>query len=60
MNDKKGPIIPFGIITLVLGGAILEQFDFESQSFEKPVLAVVYILTLLMTVFFLGKSFKGK
>ena len=60
MSNKKGPIIPFGIITLVLGGAIVEQFDFETLTFEKPALAIVYILTFLMTVFFLTKSFKGK
>ena len=56
MSDKKRRIFPFGIIATVLGAAIFDQFDSETMSFEKPALAVVYILTFLMTVFFLSKK----
>ena len=60
MSKITGRIFPFGIIATVLAGAILEQFDFENLRFEKPALAVVYILTFLMTVFFLSKKTEEK
>jgi hypothetical protein len=59
MSNKKGQIFPFAIIAVVLGWTIVKQFDFDNLTFEKPALAVVYILTFLMTVFFLIRNFKN-
>lgn len=53
MSNKKGLSIPFVIITLVIGAGIVDQIDCENYTFEKPALAVVYILTFLMSGFFL-------
>ena len=51
MSNKKGNLFPFIIIVIVLGMGIYKEFDFENFKFEKPALAVVYILTFLMSVF---------
>ena len=42
----------------MLGWTIFKQFDFEKFKFEKPAIAVVYILTFLMTVYFIFKPNK--
>ena len=60
MSNKKGNLFPFIIIVIVLGMGIYKEFDFENFKFEKPALAVVYILTFLMSVFFLFKNFKDR
>ena len=60
MSGKKGPSFPLVIIAIVLGGGIFEEFDFEKLKFEKPALAIVYILTFLMTVYFIIKSIRDK
>lgn len=60
MNNKKGQAFIFGIVAIILGWTLFKQFDFESLKFEKPALAVVYILTFLMSVFFLVKNVKEK
>nr|WP_294876547.1 hypothetical protein [uncultured Pedobacter sp.] len=58
MSNKKGQPFPFVIIAIVLGWTIFKQFDFENLKFEKPALAVVYILTFIMSVYFLVKNAK--
>lgn len=58
MSSKKGQSFPFVIIATVLGWTIFKQFDFENLKFEKPALAIVYILTFLMSVYFLIKNLK--
>ncbi|RYU94779.1 hypothetical protein EWM59_15255 [Emticicia agri] len=60
MNNKKGLSFPLLIIAIIIGVAIYKDFDFKNLRFEKPALAIVYILTFLMTVFFLVKKPKGK
>jgi predicted ferric reductase len=60
MNNKKEYSFPLLIIAVVLGWTIFKQFDFENLKFEKPAMAVVYILTFLMTVYFIFKKDKGK
>lgn len=60
MSNKKGLSFPLLIIAIVLGWTIFKQFDFENLKFEKPTLAVVYVLTFLMSVYLLVKNFKEK
>ncbi len=60
MSNKKGSSFPFIIIAFVLGGAIFDAFDFETLKFEKPALAIVYILTFIMSVYFIINSLRGK
>ena len=56
MNNKKGLPFILIIIAIIIGSAIIKDFDFENLKFEKPALAVVYILTLLMCVYFIIKN----
>jgi predicted ferric reductase len=60
MTSKKGQSFPLIIIAIVLGWTIFKQFDFENLKFGKPAMAVVYILTFLMTVYFILKKDKEK
>lgn len=60
MSSKKRPSFPFVVIAFVLAGGIFEEFNFESMEFEKPALAIVYILTFLMTLYFITKGLKSK
>lgn len=56
MNNKKKIKFPLVIIAIVLGWTIVKQFDFENLKFEKPALAVIYILTFVMTVYIIFKK----
>lgn len=56
MNNKKGIPFPLLIIAIVLGWTIVKQFDFENLKFEKPAMAVIYILTFVMTVYMIFKN----
>ena len=58
MSNKKGVSFLFLIIAIILGWTIFKQFDFENLKFEKPALAVVYIITFIMSVYFLVKNVK--
>ncbi len=58
MSPKKEYSFPLIIIAIVLGWTIFKQFDFENVKFEKPAMGVVYILTFLMTLYFIFKKEK--
>ena len=60
MSKRKEYSFPLIIIAVILGGAIFKDFDFEKLKFEKPAMAVVYILTFLMTLYFIFKKDKQK
>lgn len=60
MSNKKGLSFPLLIIAIVIGGTIFKQFDFKNLRFEEPAMAVIYILTFLMTVYFIFKNSKEK
>jgi hypothetical protein len=60
MSNKKEYTFPLIIIAIVLGWTIFKQFDFENLKFEKPAMAVVYILSFLMTGYFIFKKDKEK
>ena len=62
MSNKKAQGFPFGltIIAIVLGWTIFKQFDFESLTFEKPALAIVYIATFLIAVFMIVNGLRSK
>jgi hypothetical protein len=56
MSTKKIQPFPLIIIAIVLGWTIFKQFDFEQFTFEQPAMAIVYILTFLMTMYFIIKK----
>lgn len=55
-NDQNGGTFFFGIIAVILGVALFKQFDFENLTYPKPWLGVVYLITFLVSVYFLFKS----
>ncbi len=54
--NKKELSFPLIIIAVVLGFTIFKQFDFKNANFESPAMAVIYILTFIMTVYFILKK----
>jgi predicted ferric reductase len=56
MSNKKELSFPLIIIAVVIGVTILKQFDFENLKFENPAMAVIYILTFIMTAYFIFKK----
>lgn len=65
LNEKymKYKIVPnflFVIIAVILAGAIYKQFDFQNFKFEKPALAVVYIIVFIFCIVLMIKKAKNK
>ncbi|KRD59736.1 ATP synthase F0 sector subunit C [Flavobacterium sp. Root935] len=60
MENKKPITFIFWVIAIILGVTLYKQFDFQNLKFEKPALAVVYIIVFVFSVFVLIKNFKKK
>jgi len=60
MKYKIVPNFFFVIIAVILGGALFKQFDFQSLKFEKPALAVVYIIAFIISIGLMIKKSKNK
>jgi predicted ferric reductase len=48
------------IIATILWIALFKQFDFEDFKFEKPALAVVYVIVLIASIGVMIKKRKNK
>ena len=58
--EKKGALsFTFTIVAIILGVTIYKQFDFEKLKFEKPALAIVYIIVFLVSVYILVRKPKA-
>ncbi|MFG4002788.1 hypothetical protein ACHRV1_11975 [Flavobacterium aquidurense] len=60
MENQKVPVFTFSIVAIILGVALYKQFDFKNLTFEKPALAVVYIIVFLFSVFVLVKNVRKR
>ncbi|TDX14263.1 hypothetical protein [Flavobacterium sp. S87F.05.LMB.W.Kidney.N] len=60
MENKKPITFIFWVITIILGVTLYKQFDFETFKFEKPALAVLYIIVFVFSVIVLIKNFKKR
>ncbi|SDD74439.1 hypothetical protein SAMN05216464_102439 [Mucilaginibacter pineti] len=60
MERNKTPSFTLSIIAIILGVTLFKQFDFENLKFEKPWLAIVYIIVFVTSIYFLIKNFKNK
>lgn len=56
MENKKSLSFPLMVVVIILGVTLYKQFDFESLKFEKPALAVLYIIVFLAALYFLIKK----
>lgn len=59
MKNKKTPNFFLVIIAIILGQAVFKQFDFENLKFEKPALAIIYILVFVTAIYLLVKKQKS-
>lgn len=59
-NKNNVPVFAFSIIAIILGVVLYKQFDFETLKFEKPALAVLYLIVFVFSVFVLVKNVRTK
>ena len=59
MKSKKTPNFFALIIVIIVGAALYKQIDFETLEVEKPALAIVYVVTLVATIYFMIRDFKN-
>lgn len=59
MENKKRLPFTFTIIAIILGVILFRQFDFENLRFEKPWLAVVYIIGFLISIYALTHDYRN-
>ena len=56
MENKKSSLsFPLLVVVIILGAALYKQFDFETLKFEKPALAVLYIIVFVVSLYILIK-----
>jgi hypothetical protein len=60
MENKKTFSFVFVIVAIIVGVALFKQFDSETLRFQKPALAVVYIITLVFSLFIIIRGLRGK
>ena len=58
MENKKTGSFIFIIIAVILGATLFKQFDFESLRFEKPWLALIYMVVFILSIYFIVKNSK--
>lgn len=56
MENKKPVSFIFGIIAIILGVTLFKQFDFKTLRFEKPELAILYIIVFAFSIYYLIKN----
>lgn len=60
MKHKIEPNFFFVIVALILGGALVNQFDSQNMTFEQPALAVIYIIVFIFSIGFMIKKSSNK
>ncbi len=58
MNYKIKPNFFSIVVFFIVGGALVNQFDFETLKLQKPALAIVYTLVLIISFGFMIKKSK--
>ena len=59
MESKKGISFTFLIIAIIVGNGIYKQFDFETLKFDKPAIAIIYIICFVFSIYILIKNYSG-
>ena len=60
MEDRKGINFFFAVIAIILGSALWKQFDFDTFKFQKPALAILYIVVFVVSVYLLIRDYKKR
>lgn len=58
MEKNKVPVFTLSIVAIILGVVLFKQFDFKNLTFEKPGLAIVYLIAFVIAIYFLIKNAK--
>ena len=58
MEKHKYSSFTFSIVAIILGVVLYRKFDFETLSFEKPVLAGLYFIVFLFSIYILIKNYR--
>ncbi len=58
MENKEVRLFFFLIIIIVIGVALFKLFNFETLTFAKPALAIVYGITFLLSIYFLVRNLR--
>ncbi|MBS7786187.1 hypothetical protein KIH23_02665 [Flavobacterium sp. CYK-55] len=56
MKQKKGTNFFFIVIGLITGSKLLQHFDFQTLSFQKPWIDAIYLITFLVMVVLMIKN----
>jgi len=60
MEKKNALTFTLSIVAIILGVTLFKQFDFENLKFEKPALAIIYLIVFITAVYLLIKNAKNK
>lgn len=59
MENKKSLSFPLLVVVIILGVTLYKQFDFHTLKFEKPALAILYIIIFVVSLYILIKKPKN-
>lgn len=57
MKNLKPLNFVFAVLAIGLGITIYKEFDFENREFKHTALAILYIVTFLVSILFLVKDY---
>jgi positive regulator of sigma E activity len=58
MENKNAPTFTLTIVAIIVGAALYKQFDFQTLTFQKPALAIVYMLVFVFSVYVLIRNYR--
>jgi hypothetical protein len=58
MKNKLGFNLVFAMLAFPIGLALLNEFDFETFTFRKKVLSIIYLVTFIFCIFLTFKKKK--
>jgi hypothetical protein len=58
MKNKIGFNLGFALLAFPLGIALLREFDFQTFTFKKTALGILYLITFIFCIFFMLKKKK--
>ena len=56
MKNKIGFNFFFALLAFTLGLALLREFDFETFTFRKTALGILYLVTFIVTIYLTFKK----
>jgi hypothetical protein len=58
MKNKIGFNLVFALLAFPIGLALYREFDFQTFTFRKTALGIVYLITFMATIFLMLKKNK--